>query len=46
MYQVDIPIDFQQTLSNIYGEETYQINYKARSDLPSYIEQAVIIVKF
>ena len=29
MYKVNVPIDFQQTLSNIYGEETYQMNYKA-----------------
>ena len=29
MYKVDVPIDFQQTLSNIYGEETDRMNYKA-----------------
>ena len=29
MYKVDVPIDFHQTLLNIYGEETYQMNYKA-----------------
>ena len=28
MYQVDVPVDLQQTLAHIYGEETYRVIYK------------------
>ena len=34
MYQVDVPIDFQQTLAHIYGEEAYRVIYK--SSFPIY----------
>ena len=29
MYQVDVPVHFQQTLVHIYGEETYRVIYES-----------------
>ena len=29
LYQVDVPVDFQQTSAHIYGEEEYRVIYNS-----------------